>query len=58
MFLLGEVHQDRDNTWSWEVNDEDGEMFIRSEQCFRSEILARDDLRQSCHLILPKIKLC
>ena len=56
MFLLAELHRDRNDTWSWELNDEDGEMFIRSEQFFDTETLCRHDLTQSCHLLLPKIR--
>ena len=51
-----EVVKGRDGVWRWEITDENGGMYLRSDRCFAEPGLATEDLRISSHLISFHLK--
>ena len=46
-----EVIKGRDSVWRWEITDETGSTYLRSDRCFAEIDLATQDLQASSHLI-------
>lgn len=51
-----QVVQGRDGAWRWEIADEYGETYLRSERCFVDLSIAEKDLEISSHLISFHLK--
>ena len=49
------VHKGRDGAWRWEIIDDDGETYLRSERSFADSSIAKEDLKVSSHLIYPHL---
>ena len=52
------VEKGRDGAWRWEIIDEDGETYLRSDQCFVDHGMAEKDLEASSHLIRYHLERC
>jgi hypothetical protein len=49
--MTPKVNQSPDGAWTWEILDEDGDTYLRSEKCFGDYGIAERDLERSSHLV-------
>lgn len=49
------VSQGRDGLWWWEIIDDDGQTYLRSEKCFIDPDIAHRDIEHASHLIRPHL---
>lgn len=49
------VNQGRDGSWRWEIIDDDGETYLRSDKCFIDFDTAQRDIEYASHLIRPHL---
>lgn len=54
--MTAKVSQSPFGAWTWEIFDDDGVMYLRSDRCFVNAALAFYDLESSTYLIRPHIQ--
>jgi len=49
------VYQGRDDAWRWEILDESGQTYLRSNNSFADISMAEKDLEFASHLVRPQV---